>query len=347
MFVKAYFLINCGLINRISMIDISTKYLGLNLKNPIIAASSGLSGTIEGVKHLADSSVGAIVLKSIFEEQILHEAYVHVIKGNNDYLYPEAIDYIKNYIKLTKLDSYLNLIRKSKKITDIPIIASINCVTSSEWTDFAEKIESAGADAIELNVFLLPTDEKLNSHQTENIYFDIAEKVRNKVKIPIALKISSYSARLSQLIKKLSRSGNIDGLVLFNRGYSPDIDIDTLQITSSNIYSSAEEISNSLRWIALMRDKVNCDLAASTGIHNGAGVIKQLLAGANAVQIASALYLKGTEIVPDMLNELQEWMIKNDYQSIEQFRGIIKKSNFENPAAFERVQFMKYYSKIE
>lgn len=329
------------------MVDITTKYIGLQLKNPIIAGSSGLSGNIEGVKKLVDNNVGAIVLKSLFEEQITHEAYNTVKKTGEDFLYPEAVDYIKNYTKSKSVNQYIDLISAAKKYSNTPIIASVNCVSDSEWTDFAKQIENAGADALELNVFILPSDNKMSSEENEKIYFRIIEKVRKLVKIPLALKMSYYSSGLTQLIEKISWTKNVDGIVMFNRSFSPDIDINTMKIHSTNVFSTPEEIATSLRWVAIMRDRISCDIAATTGIHNGEGVIKQILAGANAVQVASVLYKKGPEFINIMISEIEQWMTNNKFKSLNDFRGKMSQSKTENPAAFERVQFMKYFSNIE
>jgi dihydroorotate dehydrogenase (fumarate) len=220
------------------MANLTTKYLGLTLDNPIIAGSSGLSGNIDGVKKLAQNNVGAIVLKSLFEEQIKHEIVSNINKDQSAFLYPEASDYIHNYTKANSIGIYLKLIEESKKAVKVPIIASINCISSTEWTAFAKDIQNAGADAIELNVFMLPSDVDKTGSENEQVYFDIIEKVRSLIKIPIALKMGQYSAGLGNLIQKISWSGNVDGIVLFNRSYTPDIDINELKITSTNVFST-------------------------------------------------------------------------------------------------------------
>ncbi len=329
------------------MLDLSTTYLGLKLKNPIIIASSGLSNSVEKIKKLADNGAAAVVLKSLFEEQINHSIDSNIDHSIPSSPYPEALDYIANYTKEEYLEKYLDLISGAKKETDIPIIASINCVSATEWVSFAERIEKAGADAIELNVAILPYDVKLSSEDYEKIYFDILKKVKEATKVPLALKMSYYSAGLANLIDKLSWTNNVAGFVLFNRYYSPDIDIDNFKITTANIFSSPEEISNTLRWIALLSDKIKQDLAATTGIHDGKGVIKQLLAGAQLVQIASSIYKNGTEHITTMLKEIEDWMQKHGFAKLTDFRGKMSYESIKNPSAFERIQFMKYYSKIE
>jgi dihydroorotate dehydrogenase (fumarate) len=219
----------------------------------------------------------------------------------------------------------------------------VNCVTSEEWPIFAKRFEEAGADALELNVFVLPSDMNRSAEDNEKVYFEVVERVRNEIKIPIALKISFYFSNLATTIQKLSNTG-IAGLVLFNRFFSPDIDIDNMKITPINIYSVPPDISISLRWIAIMYGRVGCDLAASTGIHFGHSVIKQLLAGANTVQVVSTLYKHGIEYMGTLKDELSYWMDNKGYETIDQFRGKMSQQNIKDPAAYERVQFMKHFS---
>jgi len=323
------------------MTDLSTHYLGLKLKNPIIAGSSGLSKDIEGIKKLASNNIGAIVIKSLFEEQILADIHKAIDQNQTDYA--EANEYLTNYIKDNSLSNYLTLIENAKQETDVPIIASINCITSNEWVEFANQIEKAGASAIELNVSMLPFDDEATCEENERIYFDIIKEVKKNISIPLSLKIGYYSSGLAKLIKRISWTGDVDGIVLFNRYYSPDIDINQMKITATNIYSSPGEISLPLRWTALLSGEIECDLAATTGIHNGEGVIKLLLAGANAVQIASTLYKNGAEHINTMLEEVTKWMELNNFNKISEFKGNLSKS-ITGMKHFERVQFMRYYS---
>ncbi len=328
------------------MANISTNYMGLQLRNPIIVGSSGLTNSLENIKEIEKNQAAAVVIKSLFEEQILQE-------GNKTYdadqvtnAYPEAQDYIMNYTKDRDVDNYLKLIKDAKETVSIPIIGSINCISSSEWIYFAKKIENAGADALELNVFILPSDSKHDGNYNEKIYFEIAEKVMKVVKIPVALKISYYFSGLAYTTLKLSWTG-IKGIVLFNRFFSPDIDIEKLEVKPSHVFSIPEEIAASIRWVAMLSDRLHCDIAASTGVHDGKGVIKQLLAGAKAVQIASVLYKDGFGVIPGMIKELESWMERHNYGSLSDFIGKMSVKKSENPAAFERVQFMKYFSGIE
>ncbi|WP_321393682.1 dihydroorotate dehydrogenase-like protein [uncultured Desulfuromusa sp.] len=325
------------------MPNLSTKFMGLNLKTPIIAGSSGLSSSVDGIKKLEEGGAGAIVLKSIFEEEIFHELNDMMKDVPETSRYMERFDYHDLVIKGENLAKYTTLIREAKKAVAVPIVASVNCSFSYEWVDHAKRLESAGADALELNMFFMPTDQKRSAEEVERAYFNVVEKIVKEVSIPIALKISHYFTCLGQTIQKLSKQG-ISGLVLFNRFYSPDFDIEELKVTQTNVFSSPGDLAMSLRWIAMMSQKVDCDLAASTGIHDGEAVIKQLLAGAQAVQVVSALYKNGPTCIQTMLDKLEDWMIRHEYETLEDFRGKMSQDKSTDPAIYERVQFMKYFS---
>jgi dihydroorotate dehydrogenase (fumarate) len=328
------------------MVNLSTTYMGLKLRNPIIIGSSGLTNSIENIKEAARNGAGAVVLKSLFEEQISFAASHTILQNETTNYYPEAEDYIRNYTRENDVSNYLKLIRESKIAVDIPIIASINCVSAAEWIQFASQIEEAGADALELNIFVLPSNPHMTSEHNEQIYFDILEKVTKTVKIPVSVKISYYFSSLSKMALKLSWTG-IQGLVMFNRFFSPDIDIDKFEIKATNVFSHPGELAISLRWVAMLSTKVHCDIAASTGIHDGSAVIKQLLAGAKAVQVASVIYKKGFAEIGVMLNELENWMTKHNFKTLDEFIGRMSVKEADNPAAYERVQFMKHFSGIE
>ena len=320
--------------------------MGLTLRNPIIAGSSGLTNSLENIEKIYKQGAGAIVLKSLFEEQINNAIDRTFNQNDNNYGYPEAMDYISHYTRANDLENYLKLIREAKSKVDIPIIASINCVSSSEWVTFAKNIQDAGADAIELNIFILPSDPRRKSEQHEQVYFQILQAVMKQVKIPVSAKISYYFSGLTNIALQLSWTG-IKGLVLFNRFYSPDIDIDKFEVTSGNVFSAPGENTLTLRWVAMLSDKIQCDIAASTGIHDGKNAIKQLLAGAKAVQIASVLYQKGFEQIGVMSKEIEKWMDKHQFAATKDFIGKMSFKEVENPAAFERVQFMKHFAGIE
>jgi dihydroorotate dehydrogenase (fumarate) len=327
------------------MVDLSTQYLGMKLKNPVIAGSSGLTNSVKSIQELEKNGAAAVVLKSIFEEEIAFE-YDDILKeASEEGVNLDQFDYYDFHIKGEKLDRYTTLLEESKKAVSIPVIASINCVYSYEWTSFAKQLQTAGADALELNMFFLPTEFGRTSEEKEKAYFQIIEKVQKEVTIPIALKISYYFSNLGPMIQRLSETG-IAGLVLFNRFYSPDIDIDKMEIVSSNVFSSPSDLSISLRWIAIMAERVNCDLAASTGVHDGEALIKQILAGADAVQVASTLYKNGKSRIAEMLKTLEEWMLDKGYGRLEDFRGKMSQAKSSDPAAYERVQFMKYFGGI-
>jgi dihydroorotate dehydrogenase (fumarate) len=324
------------------MVDLSTEYLGLKLKNPLIAGSSGLSSTAKGVREYEENGAAAVVLKSIFEEEIMYEYEDILREASHEGVNMDQFDYYDFELKSGKIKKYTDLIGECKKSVSIPVIASINCVYSHEWTSFAKQLEEAGADALELNMFFLPSEFDRTTEEKEKAYFKIIEKVKKEVSIPIALKISYYFSNLGPMIQNLSNTG-IAGLVLFNRFYSPDFDIDKLEVISSNVFSNPSDVTISLRWIGIMAERVNCDLAASTGVHDGTALIKQILAGANAVQVVSALYKHGKGHIATMLQTLEEWMKKKGFNSLSDFRGKLSQAKSSNPAVYERVQFMKYF----
>lgn len=328
------------------MTNLNVKYLGLDLKNPIIAGSCGLTNSIENLKAIEAAGAGAVVLKSIFEEEIYLE-FAHEFSklgpmDNN----LEFLDYYDYQIKKDNLKRYLSLIKEAKSELTIPVIASINCVTAQEWGFFAKKVEDAGADAIELNMFILPTNLSQTSQDNESMYFDIVSRIASKVKIPISLKISPYFSNLGGVIRDLSFS-EIKGLVLFNKLYSPDVDINQQKITGSEVLSHDTDYKLSLRWIGMMANRVNSDLSASTGIHSWETVVKMLLVGSTTVQVVSALYQDGFSIITDVLKNLEKWMNENGYNSIEDFKGKLSMDNSTNLADFERVQFMRTFGEYK
>ncbi|MCD6202681.1 MAG: dihydroorotate dehydrogenase-like protein [Bacteroidales bacterium] len=332
------------------MAELQIKYLGLNLRNPIVIGSSGLTSSVDSVKNLEENGAGAVVLKSLFEEQILLEAEQNLREAAQDNMiydaYSETLDYIDMHIKEQALGNYLDLIRILKSRVMIPVIASVNCVTSQEWTAFARKIEEAGADALELNIFVMPFNFDKSCGENEQIYYDILQEVKKQVRIPVSVKISPYFSNLGQIIRNLSEKG-ADGIVLFNRFAGPDIDVEKMKITVANRFSSPTDLTNTLRWVAVSARRVSCDLAASTGVHDGDAVIKMLLAGATVTEVTSAIYQHGPEFIPTMLNRLSLWMEKKGFNYIDQFRGKLSQASSENPDAYERLQFMKYFSEIK
>ena len=328
------------------MANLETKYLGLTLKNPIIVSSSGLTNSAEKIGKLVEAGAGAVVLKSLFEEQINHEINNIIYKGEG-FDYPEAADYVKGYTRDNSVGDYLNVIKETKEKYDIPVIASINCFSSDEWVDFAQQIQEAGADALELNVFVLNTDKNSNPEEYEQLYVDIVSNVSKVVSIPVSVKLGLYFSNLVNVVNRISVSG-AKGVVLFNRFYEPDIDINKMTLTSAEVLSTPADMRRTLRWVAIASDKVhNIDISASTGVHDGASVVKQLLAGATTVQTCSAIYKNGPKVITEMLEVLTKWMEDKGYNSLSDFRGLMSYSKIENPAMYERAQFMKYFSSYE
>jgi dihydroorotate dehydrogenase (fumarate) len=325
------------------MTNLETSYMGLKLKNPIVVASSGLTNSVLKIKDLETAGAGAVVLKSIFEEQINNEVS-HLINRDPQNLYPEAEDYIWNYTRNNSITHHLNLLSEAKKETEIPIIASINCMSASEWTVFSKEFENAGADALELNLFIVPTDRKKTSEEIEKLYYRVVREVKQKVGIPVSVKIGFYFTNLISFADNLVANG-ADALVLFNRFYEPDINIEKLELTSSEVFSTPADISRSLRWTGLVSSQLpKVEIAAATGIHDGEAVIKQLLAGAQVTQICSSVYINGSQVIPGMIKDLEGFMRKWNFKKIEDFRGRLSYKNIPDPVLYERSQFMKYFS---
>lgn len=323
------------------MTDLSVEYAGLKLKSPVIVSSSGLTNSVERIKKIAAAGAGAVVLKSLFEEQIQFE--ISEMEAASDY--PEAGDYLKTYARENSVSNYLKLIEDVKKEIDIPVIASVNCHTNDEWVDFTHRMEEAGADAIELNIFYMGSDKNKDPREYESVYLDIVSAVKKKVSIPVTVKLGSHFTNLTWMVDQLQQRGAA-AVVLFNRFYAPDIDTDDLTMGSAEIFSTPAEIRNSLRWVGIISSEVSkIDVAASTGVHNAGGAVKQLLAGAAAVQVCSVLYKNGVQYVGRMTAELKDWMEKKQYHSISEFKGKMNYSNLEDPSAYERAQFIKYFSK--
>jgi dihydroorotate dehydrogenase (fumarate) len=325
------------------MPDLSTTYMGLRLKNPLIAGSSGLTGTREGLRDLEEGGVAAIVLKSIFEEEIAAEYDDTVSEAARKGMSLESYDYYDYEVRGAHVSEYVDFIHTAKSAVSVPVIASVNCTYSHEWVSFAKSIEAAGADGLELNMFFMPSDIERSSDQREKDYLQIVERVLKQVRIPVALKISSSFSTLAQMIGRLSRTG-ISALVLFNRFYSIDFDIEKMEVTGAGSLSSPAELAGPLRWVALMSQRVDCDIAASTGVHDGAGLIKMLLAGARVVQAASAFYKNGTDCAAVMLKDLSAWMERHGFKELNDFRGKLSQAQSVNPGVYERVQYMKHYA---
>jgi len=327
------------------MADLSTEYMGFSLRNPLVVASSSLTKSADGVRKCADAGAGAVVLKSLFEEQIAAEA-----EDMEEHLWlyghTEAFEYVSKMAMPLGPRDYLKLIEEAKAAVSIPVIASLNCISPRWWADFAKQIEAAGADGLELNISVMPSDPARTATDIEKIYVDIVDSLKGGVRIPIAVKIGPYFTSVARMAGELSEHG-VSALVLFNRFYQIDIDVDRIEVVPGIRFSSPDEISLPLRWIALLSGSVGCDLAASTGVHDGAGFVKQLLAGATAVQVCSALYEHGIEHIGKIIEDAETWMKGHDFEKVGDFRGKLSRQVTERPELYERLQYIKLFTGIE
>ncbi|MBN2526455.1 MAG: dihydroorotate dehydrogenase-like protein [Deltaproteobacteria bacterium] len=322
------------------MADLTTQYLGLDLENPIIVGSSGLTRSADAIARCEAAGAGAVVMKSIFEEQIEKETKEITSHVANVTWHPEAAEYVQTYSRENAVDKYLKELRAAKKAVKIPIIASVHCVSAGAWTEFIRRLEAEGADAIELNLFVMPSGVERAGDRLEQVYFDVLEKLLPTVSVPVSLKLGSYFSGLAHTLVKLGQTG-LAGMVLFNRFRAPDIDIENMSIVEADNFSSPTEYVHSLRWISILANRVSCDLAATTGIHDGETVVKELLAGASVVQVCSSLYKNGMGRIDEMKQTLEKWMDEHGFDSIDDFRGNLSQSETANPADWDRVQFMK------
>jgi dihydroorotate dehydrogenase (fumarate) len=327
------------------MADLSTRYMGLSLSNPLIVASSSLTKSIDGVRKCAEAGAGAIVLKSLFEEQIAAGAR-EMEESLWLYGHTEAFEYVSKMVMPLGPRDYLKLIEEAKAAVSVPVIASLNCITPRWWTDFARQIEAAGADALELNISVMPSSPARTGEEVEKIYLDIVDSLKGGIGIPIAVKIGPYFSSVARMAQEFSERG-VSALVLFNRFYQIDIDTERIEMSPGLRFSSPDEISLPLRWIALLSGSVECDLAASTGVHDGMGLVKQLLAGATTVQVCSVLYERGVEHIGNMLRELEAWMGKHGFERIGDFRGRLSRRATDRPELYERLQYIKIFVGIE
>ena len=319
--------------------DTAVSYLGLKLKNPIVVGSSTFTGTVDGIKRCAEAGAGAVVLKSIFEEQILadikkEEGYTDLYMSN-----PDADVYMKTFLRGNEISIYEKLIREAKETVDIPIIASINCADKGEWISFAKEFENAGADALELNIAVSPFNREITSKDIEDEVVAIFSEVKKNVRIPVSVKLGNHFTNIGNLAFRLSMAGAA-GLVLFNRYYNPTIDIETMKVVSGTALSVEEENSDTLRWIKILSsDGISCELSASTGVHTSEDVVRQLLAGAATVQVCSTLYKNGVSYISEIIAGLEAWMKKHNFNSIDEFKG--KCSAPEDIKIFERLQYLR------
>jgi dihydroorotate dehydrogenase (fumarate) len=324
------------------MLDLKTKYLGLDLKNPLVASASPLSKKLENIKKMEDADLSAVVLYSLFEEEIQHESLeLNYFLDRGTESFAEAITYfpdLDNY-NLGK-DKYLDMIRKAKESVDIPVIGSLNGVSNGGWVNYARLIEEAGADALELNLYFVPTDLELNAGQIEAAYMEVVRAVRKEINIPLAVKLSPFFSSLPNFIQKLEETG-VNAAVIFNRFYQPDLDIENLEVKPSLELSTSRDILLPLRWTAVLYDRVNLDLALTSGVHTGHDIAKAILAGASAVMTTSELLINGIQQAEAMVKEFSQWATWHNYESVAQMRGVLSQKSVAFPAAFERANYMK------
>ena len=322
--------------------DLTTTYLGLKLKNPLVPSASPLSHTLDSMKRLEDNGASAIVMYSLFEEQIAHESAElnHYLSYGTE-SFAEALTYFPEVDEYNLgPDEYVELLHKAKASLGIPVIGSLNGISTGGWVKFARKIEEAGADAIELNVYYIPTDPKLTGADVEDRYLDVLRSVKGTVKIPVSMKLSPFFSSLSNMAHRLDAAG-ADGLVLFNRFYQPDIDLESLDVTPNVILSTPQALRLPLRWVAILHGRVKASLAATSGIHSTQDVLKMLMAGADVTMMCSALLRNGPQRLKEILAELDRWMLEHEYVSVKQMKGSMSQKSIADPAAFERANYMK------
>lgn len=328
------------------MADLSTSYMGLALNNPVIVGSSDLTMSVDRIKQCEDAGAGAVVLKSLFEEQLEDEVRHARSQASFPDDHTEAHDYIRNTALNLSEDRYLGLIREAKRSVSIPVIASLNCIRPDWWTSYSTRLADAGADGIELNIAIMPTYLMQTAAEIENNYVRIVKSVRDKVSLPIAVKIGPYFSSLPHTARALRNAG-ADVLVLFNRFTRFDIDIDKLTMAHRYNFSTPEDIHLSLRWIAVLADQSGCQLASATGVHDGTGVVKQLLAGAQAVQVCSVLLQNGLGVLDGMLQFLDTWMVRNGFKDLDQFRGRMSLELGGKPDFYQRQQYIRVLAGAE
>ncbi len=322
--------------------DLSTTYLGLKLKNPLIASASPLSENLDNYRRLEDAGIAAIVNYSLFEEQITREVYEfnhYMTQGADSYAeslsyFPEPSDFVLGP------EEYLKHISKAKKSVNIPVIGSLNGYSDGGWVKYAKYIQDAGADALELNIYFIAADLNLPSEKVEKTYVDILKSVKSNITIPVAVKIGPYFSALANMAKRLDEAG-ADGLVLFNRFYQPDIDLEHLAVLPNVLLSTPQAMRLPLRWIAILHGRIKANLAATGGIHNAQDAIKTLMVGADAIMLCSTLLKNGIRHAETILKDMEQWMIEHEYDSIKQMQGSMSQKSCENPQAFERANYMK------
>lgn len=322
--------------------NLTTNYLGMVLKNPIVASSSPLSHTVDSIRRLEDAGAAAVVMYSLFEEQIGFDSYYidyHLTQGIDSYA--ESISYFPDMQSYNiGPDEYMNLIRRAKEAVDIPIIGSLNGASVGGWTDYASLIEEAGADALELNIYYLPTNIEISGPEVERLYLEILSTIREVVTIPLAVKLSPFFSSIANMASRLADHG-ADGLVLFNRFYQPDFDLENLEVAPRLVLSNSDDLRLPLRWVAILFGRLSVDLAITSGIHTSHDAIKGLMAGAKVTMMASELLQNGVRRIGEVLNEITTWLSEHEYESVMQMIGAMSQKHCAEPAAFERANYMK------
>ena len=336
------------------MVDLTTNYLGLTLKNPLVASASPLSQKIEIVRQLEDAGVSAVVMYSLFEEQIIADSLrLHRDLSQGTDSFAEAMTYLPDLTAYSDLrqynigpEVYVENLYNLKRAVEIPVIGSLNGITNGGWIEYAHKIQEAGADALELNIYNLPTDPEMTSSALEDRYIDLVRSIRATIKIPIAVKLSPFFTALPNFAKRLTEAG-VNGLVLFNRFYQPDFDLDELEVVPRLVLSSSQELRLPLRWIAILYGRIPVDFALTSGIHTPEDIIKATMAGASACMMASTLLKYGIGHAAELLAGIQSWMEVNEYESITQMKGSMSQQAVAEPAAFERANYIKVLSSFD
>jgi len=324
------------------MINLKTHYLGLELKNPLVASASALSKKTSYVKQMEDAGISAVVMYSLFEEQITHDslAFNYYMERGTE-RFAESLDYFPDLDRYNVgPDQYLEQIRRNKEAVDIPVIASLNGVSNTGWIEYAKKMAEAGADALELNTYYISTNPDVSAGQLEENYVDLVKAVCENVEIPVSVKLSPFFSALPNLIHRLEGAG-ADGFVLFNRFIQPDLDIENLEVDSTLHLSTSAELLLPLRWMALLYGRINADLALTSGVHTGVDLVKSVMAGADVAMVASEFVANGVDRAAEMIAEMENWMTAYEYDSVAKMRGSMSQKNVENPAAFERANYMK------
>lgn len=322
--------------------DLTTKYMGLNLRNPLVVSASPLSHNLDVCRRLEDSGIAAIVCFSLFEEQIIQESLAlesHLTRGTESYA--EALSYFpqpENF--LVGPEEYLTHIAEMKKALRVPVIGSLNGCSMGGWTKYARHIQEAGADALELNIYMIPTDLNLGGEQVEKIYLDIIQSVKKTVHIPIAVKLGPYFSNMANMAKRLDTAG-VDALVLFNRFYQPDIDLENLEVSPTLNLSTPQDMRLPMRWVAILHGHLKCSLAATGGVHTATDALKMIMAGADVTMLCSVLLKNGVGDVASILGGMEEWMTSHEYVSVRQMQGSMSQRSCSNPEAFERANYMK------